>query len=83
MALLSVAQEEQQVSAAQQMRERQTQQVFRALLAHRQRQEASPRAARQVVSPQLVQQMSKGPAVSQQRVQEAQQEPLARQAWKE
>jgi hypothetical protein len=39
-----VAQEEQQVSAAQQLRERQAQQVFRALLAHW-RQEASPRAA--------------------------------------
>jgi hypothetical protein len=40
-ALLSVAREEQQVSAALQLRELQAQREFRALLACQQRQEAS------------------------------------------
>ncbi len=48
-ALLSVAQEEQQVSAAQQPQEHQAQQAFRALPAWSQQQEVSLQAARRVV----------------------------------
>ena len=78
-----MAQEEQRVSAKRRPEDRRARQAFRALPSWSQQQQVSLQTARRVVSGQLVRRVSPGPAVLLQLAQQAQQELLVRQAWKE